>query len=193
MSPSNVIRNFKLHQSQILILCPDALIDPEDRENMKQIISINAGRIPIIGNEVVNEPWLFDQIEQEPDLGKNLILSLTWNENIDRVNLSPSAYHQIPKWWRDKNKLIPHRTVLTFDATNVLIKAIDLAIKSKITKDEYIKKNLPEMIRQVTSNGMEGITGKITFKGSDRVENLRGFSKPKFDRNGKLTGYESVN
>lgn len=194
LSPSKVIKNFNVHQSQILILCPDALmIDLADGENMKQIISINAGKIPIIGNELVNQPWLFEQIEQEPNLGKNLILSLTWNENVDRVNFSQSAYHQIPKWWRDKNKLIPHRTVLTFDATNVLIKAIDLAIKSKITKDEYIKKNLPEMIRQVTSNGMEGITGKITFKGSDRVENLRGFSKPKFDRNGKLTGYESVN
>lgn len=192
LSPSKVIRNFELHRSQILILCPDALIDPADRENMKQIISMNAGRIPIIGNELVNEPWLFDRIEQEPDLGKNLILSLTWNENIDRVNFSQSAYHEIPKWWRDKNKLISHRTVLTFDATNVLINAIDRAIKSKITKDEDIKNNLPEMIRQVTNNGMEGITGKITFKGSDRVENLRGLTKPKFDQHGKLTGYESV-
>jgi ABC-type branched-subunit amino acid transport system substrate-binding protein len=191
LSPSNVIRNFKLHQSQILILCPDALIDPEDRENMKQIISINAGRIPIIGNEVVNEPWLFDQIEQEPNLGKNLILSLTWNENIDRVNFSPSAYHEIPEWWRDKNKLIPHRTVLTFDATNVLIKAIDLAIKNKLSDDE-IKTKLPNMIRQVTTNGMEGITGKITFKGGDRVENLKGLSQPIFNQ-GKLTGYRSPN
>ncbi len=193
LSPSKVIRNFDLHQSQILILCPDALIDPADRENMKQIISINAGRIPIIGNEVVNEPWLFEQIEQEPDLGKNLILSLTWNEDIDRVHFSQSAYHEIPKWWRDKNKLIPHRTILTFDASNILINAIDRAIRNKITKDEDIKNNLPEMIRQVTNNGMEGITGKITFKGSNRVENLRGLSKPKFDRHGKLTGYESVN
>jgi hypothetical protein len=45
------------------------------------------------------------------------------------------------------------------------------------------------MIRQVTNNGIEEIIGKITFKGSDRVENIRSLSKPKFDRNGKLTGY----
>jgi ABC-type branched-subunit amino acid transport system substrate-binding protein len=192
LSPSKVIKNFNVHQSQILILCPDALmIDLADGENMKQIISINAGKIPIIGNELVNEPWLFEQIEQEPNLGKNLILSLTWNENVDRVHLSPSAYHEIPEWWRDKNKLIPHRTVLTFDATNVLIKAIDRAIKSQKTEDKDIKNNLSEMIRQVTNNGMEGITGKITFKGSDRVEKLQGLVQPVFNDRGQLKGYKT--
>jgi hypothetical protein len=154
--------------------------------------------------------WLLQTIvgndENEPNIAnKNVVKQI-----IDRRSIigtvGPYSSHVakgiLPTYTRNKMTLISGTSTSidlgrghpfffrTVSANNI---QIDRAIKSKITQDEDIKKNLPEMIRQVTNNGMEGITGKITFKGSDRVENLRGFSKPKFDRNGKLTGYESVN
>jgi branched-chain amino acid transport system substrate-binding protein len=192
LNPRNVLDTLKLNKSQVLILCPDAFIDPEDRDNMHLLITLNAGKIPIIGNEVVYEPWLLAQIEKQPELGRKLTFSFTWSEFVDQAHFSRSAYSKIPIWWKDKNDLISHQTILNYDAATVLIQAVDRAIVKEKIPNNQIRFELPKLIRKVTTNkGIEGITGKITFKGSDRAENLNGLVQPIFNDKGELKGFKA--
>jgi branched-chain amino acid transport system substrate-binding protein len=187
LNAHTVMNNLERHKSKVLILAPDAFIDAADRDNMRQIITKNAGKIPIIGNEVVNEPWLFDQIEQQPELGQNLMFVFAWNSVVDRQHFSPEIYNKAPKWWQDRHQKISHRTVLMYDATKVLIESIDFGVKANMS-DRDIKAKLPDLIRNIHHNGM---TGAINFNGSDRKENLQGLVRPVFDVGGKLTGFQA--
>jgi branched-chain amino acid transport system substrate-binding protein len=187
LNAHTVMNNLDRHRSKVLILAPDAFIDAADRDNMRQIITKNAGKIPIIGNEVVNEPWLFDQIEQQSELGQNLMFVFAWNSVVDRQHFSPEIYSKAPKWWQDRYQKISHRTVLMYDAANVLIESIDWGVKAKMN-DEDIKARLPDFIRSIHHTG---ITGEINFNGSDRKEDLQGLVRPKFDGQGRLTGFQA--
>jgi ABC-type branched-subunit amino acid transport system substrate-binding protein len=187
LNAHTVMNNLARHKSKLLILAPDAFIDATDRDNMRQIITKNAGKIPIIGNEVVNEPWLFGQIEQQQELGQNLMFVFAWNNVVDRQHFSPGIYAKAPKWWQDKHQKISHRTVLMYDAAKVLIESIDFGVKANMT-DRDIKAKLPDLIRRIRHTGM---TGEINFNGSDRKEDLQGLVKPKFDEQGKLIGFQA--
>lgn len=181
LNASKVLKDLKNNRSQLIVLAPDAFIDRVDQENVRQLIVTNAGKIPIIGNEVVHEPWLFTQIEQQPELGENLMFTFTWNKAVNRTNISPEIYSRSPKWWSDGNRQISHRTVLTYDAANVLIDSIDLV--NTDLPDLNIRAMLPRFIRRTNYTG---ITGKISFNGSNRNENLSGLVQPQFDQSGKL-------
>jgi branched-chain amino acid transport system substrate-binding protein len=186
----DVLQQAKQNGSQALILVPDAFItNDKDSENVRQIIINNNGNMPIVGNEVVNDPWLIDTMEKQPEIARNLTLSLTWDASVDRTHIS-SAFITAPKWWDDSSHQISHRTVLTYDATQVLIAAIDQGVKKGL-KNSDIKENLPQIIRQLNLTGM---TGSITFSNnsSDRQEQLNGFVRPKMGANGKFQGYEKA-
>jgi branched-chain amino acid transport system substrate-binding protein len=187
LNAHTVMNNVDRHKSKVIILAPDAFIDAADRDNMRQIITKNAGKIPIIGNEVVNEPWLFDQIEQQPELGQNLMFVFAWNSVVDRQHFSPEIYAKAPKWWQDRHQKISHRTVLMYDAANVLIESIDFGVKANMN-DRDLKARLPDFIRSMHHKGM---TGEINFNGSDRKEDLQGLVRPTFDEKGKLTGFQA--
>lgn len=188
LNANDLFRKLKTNKSKVLILVPDALIDSTDRENVHLILQENARsefQFPIIGNELVNEPWLYDQILKQKELGQNLIFTFPWNCAVDRNHCS-ETYSKLPKWWQDDRQQISHRTVLTYDATNVLIDAIDLGVTTGMS-DRNIRLKLPQLIRTTTHNG---ITGPISFQGNNRVQNLRGLVQPYFDKEGKLLGFK---
>jgi branched-chain amino acid transport system substrate-binding protein len=193
LNASDLFKNLKANKSKIIILLPDALIDSIDRENVHLILQENTHpefQLPIIGNELVNEPWVYDQILKQKELGQNLIFTFPWNCNIDKEHCS-EIYNLSPEWWRDDNQQISHRTVLTYDATNVLIDAIDLGITARMS-DRDIRSQLPGIIRKTTHNGM---TGTITFKenSNNRTEDLQGLAQPQFDKERKLIGFKVPN
>ncbi len=187
LSTIEVFRGINNRKSQVIILIPDAFTNRQDRENAHQIIIQNAGKTSIIGNEIVNEPWLYDQIKQTPELGKNLMFTLPWNDAVDKKNISLEKYNRAPQWWQNKNGQISHRTVLTYDAANVLIKSIDLAVKQEVSNLD-IRAKLPTLIREVKH---VGITGEITFDGNDRHESLQGLVQPVFDPSGKFVEFKA--
>jgi branched-chain amino acid transport system substrate-binding protein len=191
LNANNLFKNLKNNKSKILILLPDALIDPIDRENVHLVLQENTHpefQIPIVGNELVNEPWLYNQILKQKELGQNLILITPWNCAIDKEHCSEIYKQKSPEWWRDDNKQISHRTVLTYDATNVLIDSIDLGITTGMS-DRDIRSQLPHLIRKTTHNGM---TGTISFKedSNNRMQDLQGLAQPQFDRERKLIGFK---
>jgi ABC-type branched-subunit amino acid transport system substrate-binding protein len=190
---SEEIRNaLSLDNSQAIVLCPDAFSDPDDRKNSQEMIRMLLGKkieIPLIGNEAVNEPWLMKEIEGKSDgeienLNKNLFFSLSWNNTVDKTNISQQLWDKTPVWWRDKYGQVYSRTALAYDATNIVLKAIDRSLENGMTDDRQIREKLPEAIREVTNDPQaEWLTGRITFNGSDRVQQLNGFVKPIFTKN----------
>ncbi len=188
LNPKSVLKKIKSHDSQLLILSPDGFVNKKDSENVHQIIINNAGVVPIIGNEVVNEPWLIDQVRQQPELGRNLTISLAWHKATDVNNLAPQSLNFIPDWWQDKNGQISTRTVLTYDATNVLIEAINMAVERQLLDDDL--KIRKEIVKIIPTREFAGITGKITFNNSERQEQMQGLVHPRFDDRGKFQGFE---
>jgi ABC-type branched-subunit amino acid transport system substrate-binding protein len=188
LNPKSVLKKIKSYDSQLLILSPDGFVNKKDPENVHQIITNNAGAIPIIGNEVVNEPWLIEQVRQQPELGKNLTISLPWHKITDPNNPSSQSLNYSPDWWQDKNGEVSTRTVLTYDATNVLVEAIDMAVERQLLDDDLkIRKEISKII---PTREFAGITGKITFANSERQEEMQGLVQAKFDDRGKFQGFE---
>ena len=177
-------------KSQAIVLCPDAFSNPNDRKNSQETIRMLLQKeitIPLIGNEAVNEPWLMKEIASKSDreianLNENLFFSLSWNEAVDKTNISRDLWEKLPGWWRDKYGQVYSRTALAYDATNIVLKAINLNLKKGMTDDRQIRESLPEAICEVTNDpAAKWLTGKITFKeGGDRVQQLNGFVKPVF-------------
>ena len=191
---NQVFRLARDHNSQALVLIPDAFVKGDrDHANIRQILANNPENIPIIGNEVVNSPWLIDQIEQDKEIAKNLSLTLTWDQSVDRNKIS-SSFINAPKWMRDKSNHISHRVALTYDATKVLLAAIDLGVNQG-KNDSEIKQDLPMLVRKLQEKEettVIGMTGKITFQKdkSDRAEELDGFVQPKIGADGKFQGFK---
>lgn len=185
---TEVFRRAKEHGVQALVLAPDAFVKGDrDRDNIRQILTSNRENLPIIGNETVNTPWLIDQIEKQPEIAKNLSLTLTWESSIDKINVSP-LFTNAPGWLADISHQISHRTALTYDAAQILLAGIDRGVHAGKNNLE-IKQDLPQMIRQLPVIGM---TGKITFEkdSSDRSEELNGLVQPQIGPNGKFQGFK---
>jgi ABC-type branched-subunit amino acid transport system substrate-binding protein len=157
----------------------------------------------VIGNETINEPWLLESLRNAPDLANlqgKLFFSLAWNKDVDRQNISRSIWLENAErfeLWEDYFGQIAGRTALNYDATNILLQAIDLARIDgiTITDPRKIRESLPAKIRKVidAANRTEKapwLTGKITFdKWGNREQKLYGLVEPHFKqdkRDGKL-------
>jgi ABC-type branched-subunit amino acid transport system substrate-binding protein len=143
------------------------------------IIRENNGDLPIIGNEVIKDQTLFNFSKQQI---QKIVISLPWH---------PFTYMDssisLPNFWGDKSQL-DHRIAMTYDATQTLIAALDiLPINLEIN-------DARNQIQQKLSNStfsIRGITGQISFTGSDRSQSIDSLVKPKCD-NTKCEGFESV-
>jgi ABC-type branched-subunit amino acid transport system substrate-binding protein len=165
---STYLQAAKQAGAQVVVLIPDAYTsaDPE-RNRILSIVRENNGNLPIIGNEVVKDQTLFNFSSQQL---QKLVISLPWH---------PSSYQNntitLPDFWGDKAQL-DHRIAMTYDATQVAIKALDLVPLDRAISDA--RQQVQEIIKDPSFN-INGITGEISFKGSDRSQPINSLVQPR--------------
>jgi ABC-type branched-subunit amino acid transport system substrate-binding protein len=156
--------------AQVIVLIPDAYTsaDPE-RARLLSIIKENNGALPIIGNEVVKDQTLFNYSKQQLE---KIVISLPWHPSIQQ-----SSTIELPSFWGDRNQL-DHRLAMTYDAAQVLIKALDIVPLSQNVTDgrHQIQKSLSS-----PTVGINGITGAISFIGSERSQATNSLVRPNCD------------
>ena len=175
---ADYLKQAKISGAQAIVLIPDAYTsqDPE-RYRLLSLIKANNGSLPIIGNEVVKDQTLFNFTKQQL---QKLTISLPWH---------PSSYQNdtinTPNFWGKKSQL-DHRIAMTYDAAQVLITALDrLPIDLGITES---RRELQKIISNPTFD-IAGITGQISFTGSDRSQPINSLVQPQCDAT-KCSGFE---
>jgi ABC-type branched-subunit amino acid transport system substrate-binding protein len=172
--------------AQAIVLIPDAYTsDAPERNRLLSIIRENNGDLPIIGNEIVKDQTLFKFSKQEL---QKLAISLPWH-------LSTYQHNAIvpPNFWGDKSQL-DHRIAMTYDASKVLITALDrlpLVGVASLEENREIndgRKQIQEIIKNSIFS-VNGITGQISFTGSNRSEAVNSLVRPKCDAT-KCEGFE---
>ncbi len=154
--------------AQAIVLIPDAYTSSApERNRLLSIIRENNGDLPIIGNEVVKDQTLFNFSSQQL---KKLVISLPWHSSSYQNNTIA-----LPDFWGNKSQL-DHRIAMTYDATQVAIKALDLVPLDLDPREA--RKQVQETIEDPTFN-INGITGEISFKGSDRSQPINSLVQPK--------------
>jgi ABC-type branched-subunit amino acid transport system substrate-binding protein len=178
ISATTYLNQAKAAGAQAIVLIPDAYTsDNPERDRLLSIIRENNGELPIIGNEVVRDPTLFSFNKQQI---QKLAISLSWH---------PSTYQNdsiiTPNWWGDKSQL-DHRIAMNYDAVKALIQALDkLPIDLEINDG---RKQLQKIISDPNFS-LNGLTGEIKFKGSDRSQPTNSLVRPKCNDT-KCAGFE---
>jgi ABC-type branched-subunit amino acid transport system substrate-binding protein len=177
---SNYLQEAKQAGAQVVVLIPDAYTsEAPERNRLLSIVRENNGDLPIIGNEVVKDQTLFNFSSQQL---QKLVISLPWHSSSYQNNTIT-----LPDFWGDKAQL-DHRIAMTYDATQVAIKALDLVPIDRDTTDA--RQQLQEIIKDPSFN-INGITGEISFKGSDRSQPINSLVQPKCTAT-KCEGFQPV-
>jgi branched-chain amino acid transport system substrate-binding protein len=165
-----------------IVLFPDAYTgEPNLNKKWLDVIAYNQGKLTILGNTSIYD--LYNQFETEaikpkPKLYQNIVVSVPWKYfNISRypqtltVSEKASALPQIPTWWLNKSKSIDdlnQRIAMSYDAALVLVTALENADNFQEVRRAILNKNVV----------LEGLTGKISFNGSDRAQNINSLIMP---------------
>ena len=172
------IQEAKQAGAQAIVLIPDAYTsDAPERLRLLSIVRENNGVLPIIGNEVVKDQTLFNFSRQQL---QQLVISLPWHSSSYQNNTIT-----LPAFWGDKVQL-DHRIAMTYDATQVLIKALDILPTNQGTVDS--RKQIQKIIGDPNFK-INGITGEISFTGSNRSQPINSLVQPKCDAT-KCSGFQ---
>jgi ABC-type branched-subunit amino acid transport system substrate-binding protein len=162
------IAQAKAAGAKAIVIIPDAYTDAIERDRVLSIIKANQGKLPILGSSILRDAYLF---QVNPEWLKNLTISVPLHAS-DRRYIDAGKLNQAPNWWGNKSQ-IHDRIINSYDGMQVLLSALD-----KATDREDIRIAL----RQPNFT-VRGITGKISFKGSDRAENINTLVIPDCDAN----------
>ncbi|WP_310481004.1 ABC transporter substrate-binding protein [Chamaesiphon sp. VAR_48_metabat_403] len=163
------LKRARLAGAQAIVLIPDAYTsDAPERDRLLSIIEANNGELPIIGNEVVKDQTLFNRFKAR-QLQK-LVISLTWHPSSYRNNTISE-----PDFWGNKAQL-DHRIAMTYDAAQVLIQALNRLPNDLQPIDA--RQQIQKIISSSTFT-LPGITGEISFIGSDRSQSINSIVRPK--------------
>ena len=160
--------------AKALIIVPNPFVENPTAEIINIISNIkrNSSRCLVIGSETLGDYSFWDFAKKDPSRVNGLLFSLPLSQDSDRNNFTTSFL---------KTPII-HRALLTFDSMNILINAINLTAKDKKDKDEDIRLQLPDTIREITSKGYRGVTGEMKFdEQGNRTQSLNGLTKLTFE------------
>ena len=164
--------------AQAIVMFPDAYTSSApERNRLLSIIRENNGDLPIIGNEVVKDQTLFNFSSQQL---KKLVISLPWHSSSYQNNTIA-----LPDFWGNRSQL-DHRIAMTYDATQVLIKALDSVPLDLDPRDA--RQQIQAIIKDPNFN-LNGITGEISFNNSDRSQSINSLVQPKCTET-KCEGFE---
>lgn len=168
-SPNNAAQEIavaKAAGAKALVLFPDAYTDPIERDRVLSVVKANKGELPILANSILQDAYLF---QVNPQFLKGLTISVPIHSS-DLKYIDVGKFNNAPSWWGEKTQ-VQDRIINSYDAMQVLLSALDKA-------DDR------EAVQKALSNpnfNVRGITGKISFRGSDRAENINSLITPHCD------------
>jgi ABC-type branched-subunit amino acid transport system substrate-binding protein len=165
-SPNNAAQEIaaaKAAGAKAIAIFPDGYTDAIERDRVLSIIKANQGQLPILGASIVRDTYLTGI---DPNWLKNLVISIPIHAS-DRQYIDVGKLNQAPNWWGDKSQL-HDRIIDSYDAAQVLLLALDKA-SDRITVQKVISS---------PNFNPRGITGKISFNGSDRAESINSLVTP---------------
>jgi branched-chain amino acid transport system substrate-binding protein len=170
-----------------IVLFPDAYTGKSsERDKSALIIRQNDGRSIVVGNEVIADLLSGDLTFEK--ISRKLLIILPWH---------PSTY---PSTYNDKNKSelasawkywgqpdqLNHRIAMNYDAIKVMVTALD-----KLPLEQKAVNSRDQIRDNITNTQIDGITGSISFKGSNRADDISSFVKPKCQPNStQCNGFE---
>jgi ABC-type branched-subunit amino acid transport system substrate-binding protein len=176
--PSNIVREFDLSNrnnaaqelaidkaagATTIVIISDAFTDANERERVFAVIKANQGQMPILGASIVRDAYLF---KFTPAQLKNIVITIPVHPS-DRQFIDAARLNQAPNWWGDKAQ-IHDRIIDSYDGMQVLLAAL-----AKSTDRQAVR-------HAIATPGLnvQGITGKISFHGSDRAEKIDSLVTP---------------
>jgi ABC-type branched-subunit amino acid transport system substrate-binding protein len=149
--------------AKTIVIIPDAYTDANERDRVLSIIKATQGQLPILGASILRDAYLF---KLDPAYLKNLVITMPVHPS-DRQFIDEARLKQAPNWWGTKSNT-HDRIINTYDAIQVLLAALE-----KSTDRETVRQTIV-----APGFSTRGITGKISFKGSDRAEKIHSLVTP---------------
>jgi eukaryotic-like serine/threonine-protein kinase len=162
---SNATQDLKIAkdaEAKTIVLDPDAYTNENEFDRVLSVIKANQGQMPILANSIVQDAYLF----KVPAFLKNLVISVPIHP-LDRQFIDTAKLGLSPDWWGTKDQ-IKQRIIYAYDGMQVLLTALD-----KSTDKETVRKTIA-----TPGFSVQGITGKISFNGSDRAEKIDSLVTP---------------
>ncbi|AVQ73925.1 hypothetical protein B5D77_23925 [Microcystis sp. MC19] len=178
-SPIDRVNSLKQKFNQLkdktaLVLISDAFINTESKEKKIQIIKENRGTFLIAGNN----PLFNDEVLELVDtIGREslekMVIAIPWYPSDEESKKLADFVDQKPLPWSTKPKL-NWQMAMAYDATKMLVEAIVQQLEQGQTPSREGTRNTLAKDDFKT----EGLTGKITLKGSDREDQSSSLISP---------------
>lgn len=164
----------QLKDKTALVIISDAFIDTESKEKKIQIIKENRGTFLIAGNN----PLFNDEVLELVDtIGREslekMVIAIPWYPSDEESKKLADFVDQKPLPWSTKLKL-NWQMAMAYDATKMLVEAIVQQLEQGQTPSREGTRNT---LAKDDFN-TEGLTGKITLKGSDRKDQFSSLVRP---------------
>lgn len=146
-----------------IVLCPDVKSNDKEISNTKKVIENNNNQLLIAGCNTLYHLHYNEIIDSQTNQGKKIVIAVFWIPD----NNAKKVFRDF--WEEDPEKVDLMRYGLSYDAMQVLTDATNKLF-------EKGKKLSSIELQQILTNKFEtnGLTGKITLKGSERLENITG-------------------
>jgi ABC-type branched-subunit amino acid transport system substrate-binding protein len=164
--------------AKTIVIIPDAYTDASERDRVLSIIKATQGQLPILGASILRDAYLF---KVDPLYLKNLVITIPVHP-IDRQFIDEARLNQAPNWWGAKSNT-HDRIIDSYDAMQVLLAALD-----RSTNRETVRQTIA-----APGFSARGITGKISFQGSDRAEKIDSLVTPNSCNEGTGCNYQLAN
>ncbi|NCR78086.1 MAG: ABC transporter substrate-binding protein [Microcystis aeruginosa K13-06] len=164
----------QLKDKTALVIISDAFIDTESKEKKIQIIKENRGTFLIAGNN----PLFNDEVLELVDtIGREslekMVIAIPWYPSDEESKKLADFVDQKPLPWSTKPKL-NWQMAMAYDATKMLVEAIVQQLEQgQMPSREGTRNTLAK-----DDFNTEGLTGKITLKGSDREDQSSSLISP---------------
>jgi ABC-type branched-subunit amino acid transport system substrate-binding protein len=179
--PIDRVNSFKQKFNQLkdktaLVLISDAFIDTESKEKKIQIIKENRGTFLIAGNN----PLFNDEVLELVDtIGREslekMVIAIPWYPSDEESKKLADFVDQKPLPWSTSTKpKLNWQMAMAYDATKMLVEAIVQQLEQGQTPSREGTRNT---LAKDDFN-TEGLTGKITLKGSDREDQSSSLISP---------------
>ncbi|MBE8996567.1 ABC transporter substrate-binding protein [Microcystis aeruginosa] len=166
----------QLKDKTALVIISDAFIDTESKEKKIQIIKENRGTFLIAGNN----PLFNDEVLELVDtIGREslekMVIAIPWYPSDEESKKLADFVDQKPLPWSTSTKpKLNWQMAMAYDATKMLVEAIVQQLEQGQTPSREGTRNTLAKDDFKT----EGLTGKITLKGSDREDQSSSLISP---------------
>jgi ABC-type branched-subunit amino acid transport system substrate-binding protein len=149
--------------AKTIVIIPDAYTEANERDRVLSVIKATQGQFPILGASILQDAYLF---KIDPLALKNIVISIPVHPS-DRQFIDEARLNQAPNWWGSKAQL-HERIINSYDGMQVLLAVLDKSTERKTVRQTIAAPDF----------NVRGITGKISFQGSNRAEKIDSIVTP---------------